>query len=157
MAFGLQKTKKRVVNRHISHHENTADANYVAAYSAARASQAHTIISGIVNNPYAVAETSTVPSDRETEEDQEEVPRFQPQRGLSDEVKVMIRRRCQGLLEGKAPINSATVKAALEVDPHHALRRLLHSHILKKVVDFVRHHASVNLPEEEKDTKRKIQ
>ena len=94
MAFGLQKTKKRVVNRHMSHHENTAEANYVAAYSAARASQAHTIISGIINNPYAVPETSTVPSDTETEEDQEEVPRFQPKRGVSDEVYTQDVKAC---------------------------------------------------------------
>ena len=94
MAFGLARTKKRVVNRHMSHHENTADSNYVAAYSADRASQAHSLISDIVNNPHSAASTSTLTSnDPESEEveTEEEVPRSLPQRGLSEDSEIMIR------------------------------------------------------------------
>ena len=56
------------------------------------------------------------------------------------------------MLEGRAPINANTVREALQVDEHPELRRLVHPpHILKKIVDFVRYHAQVNLEDEQED------
>ena len=61
-AYEMSPTKKRLIHHHMKHQERTADANYITKINAERASRAHALVSGIIQesgDPPALSSSSS--------------------------------------------------------------------------------------------------
>ena len=146
-AYEMSPTKNRLIHHHMKHQERTADANYVIKVNADRASRAHALVSGIIQesgDSPALSSSSTSDSDDDVplaqacNKPMPALPSTSQRGSLSDEHKSVLLTAFQKEIATGQLLTTQEVRSRMRTN--NVLRiYVVQPDFVKRATDFVRY------------------